>query len=106
MPEEEKYGIEPRLDERYPKDSIGFSLGRCDPLRKAKHAVLLVPPLAVTVSAAILSSGAVAALFFFIHLSFLHPDAANVLVPLLLTFALPELLKFWHSRKEKKNDHS
>lgn len=101
--EEEKHaGIESRIDDLYPKDGIGGSVVDSTRIVERANPVVVIHPVAVTVSAAILSSGAVAALIYFMHLCFVYPNAANVVIPLLMTPLITHGVKSIKERKDRK----
>lgn len=93
------------LDQSRPaQDNVSIVVDSSDSGGKAQHTALVIPAAAITISAAILSIGGVAGLMYFIHSCFVHPDVANILIPLLLTSCLPDLLRHLRDRKEKKSE--
>ena len=81
-----------------PENSV--SIGSRGDLGTTQHLVsIAVPPSLTTVCAAILATGVVFGVLEFIYLSFQKPDAANLLVPLILYPLVRILADHWQGKK-------
>lgn len=63
----------------------------------AETALIKLPRYAVV----ILSGGTVVALYHFITLCFAHPDAANIVLPLIVTTVMPLIVGAFKNRSKK-----
>lgn len=99
--EEDNHGS--RLDDLYSQDTKLRSSGGAPVgpvLRQVASTELeSLPPQAITLAVGVLSIGAVLALLLFIALCFWKPDAANVIVPLVVTPIVTVLVQHYLKKK-------
>lgn len=101
--EKEQHGTVARHDNLDSEDCLRLTVDASDSDSSSERTALVVKGHALTISAAILSCGAVAALFHFIDLCFKYPDSMNAVLTLMFTVLIPGLIRLWQKRRAKKD---